>query len=231
MPVSCDISSPHSVPDQDTTAALSKSLHQLAQPLTVLQGILELASIEARSTNEFHRYLHRASEQLHEVISCYGQTRELLHVSGPIPEANYCSLRAVLQELVRGLRGILQSSGLELLLHPPAVVDREGVLGDFVGVSRTRVHLALSLLFSRLLFSMTKGDKMEILLETCASQVRIRIAASSPTPLDAAPLRDSLAQQALENIGAVLEPGQTESQLLVSLPRAVPADHVRVQHA
>jgi nitrate/nitrite-specific signal transduction histidine kinase len=57
---------------------ISKRLHSTAQPLTVLQGVLELALLNAHTVEEYRECCRQAIEELRRVTGCFDQVRELL---------------------------------------------------------------------------------------------------------------------------------------------------------
>jgi signal transduction histidine kinase len=59
--------------------AVSQGLHQVAQPLTVLQGVLELALIEPSTLEGYRRSLARAMEQWKRAADSIDALRQLLY--------------------------------------------------------------------------------------------------------------------------------------------------------
>ena len=60
--------------------AVAQGLHQMAQPMTVLQGVLELGLIEPCSAEEYQRTLQRAMDQWQRVAASIDAIRQLVHV-------------------------------------------------------------------------------------------------------------------------------------------------------
>ncbi|HLW87035.1 MAG TPA: hypothetical protein VKR57_01005 [Terriglobales bacterium] len=60
--------------------AISQELHQAAQPLTVLQGLLELALLTPSTTEEYRNVIQQAMEQAQKLSGCFDHFRELLHL-------------------------------------------------------------------------------------------------------------------------------------------------------
>lgn len=54
-----------------------QALHQTAQPLTVLQGVLELALIKAETIQEYRQSIETALLQTGRIIDCLNQIRVL----------------------------------------------------------------------------------------------------------------------------------------------------------
>lgn len=73
---------------------LSRQLHQTTQPLSVLQGILELALIQAKTADDYKRSVGQALDELERVCECFEDLRRLIHTFrsvdtvDPKPEVN-----------------------------------------------------------------------------------------------------------------------------------------------
>jgi signal transduction histidine kinase len=61
-------------------AAISQGLHKAAQPLTVLQGMLEQALIEAHTPEEYRAIIVRLMGEARRVTHCFEHLRELAQV-------------------------------------------------------------------------------------------------------------------------------------------------------
>ena len=79
--------------DQRIVSALYHDLHEAAQPLTVLQGCLELALTGAHSPDDYKRAIRRALEESRRVSACFERIRSFVRTSqsqaqtAPSPEA------------------------------------------------------------------------------------------------------------------------------------------------
>jgi signal transduction histidine kinase len=58
-------------------------LHQTAQPLTVLQGLLELALLSSATAEEYRGVIQRAVEESRRVSSGFDRIRKLVANSSP----------------------------------------------------------------------------------------------------------------------------------------------------
>jgi len=67
--------------------AVSHGLHQVAQPLTVLQGVLELALIEPNTLEGYRRSLTRAMAQWQRAADSIDAVRQLLYAPPRIRSA------------------------------------------------------------------------------------------------------------------------------------------------
>jgi hypothetical protein len=63
--------------EQAIPDALSRSLHQATQPLTVLQGTLELALLSASTVQEYKQAVERSLEELQRVTDSFEHLRTL----------------------------------------------------------------------------------------------------------------------------------------------------------
>ena len=69
--------------DHESFSELSKSLHQTAQPLTALQGWIELAATTPHTEDEYKSLMTHAMQELQRVFACFDRVREIsrsLHV-------------------------------------------------------------------------------------------------------------------------------------------------------
>jgi len=73
--------------DQQKVAELALALHQAAQPLTVLQGCLELALTGPHTVDDYQRSIMRALNEAQRVSSCFERVRELVQMSRSVSDA------------------------------------------------------------------------------------------------------------------------------------------------
>jgi signal transduction histidine kinase len=64
-------------PRNNMTAAMSEVLHQTAQPLTVLLGILELALLQAETITDYRESVERSLFEVTRLIDCLNQARKI----------------------------------------------------------------------------------------------------------------------------------------------------------
>src|SRR5271154_2876952 len=69
--------------DAVASSVISHELHQTAQPLTVLQGLLELALLAPATAEEYRCVIERAVEESRRVSSSFDQMRRLVADSSP----------------------------------------------------------------------------------------------------------------------------------------------------
>lgn len=59
---------------------LLRQLHRTTQPLSVLQGSLELSLVEARTTVEYRDSIQLALEELYRVADCFESLRKMITI-------------------------------------------------------------------------------------------------------------------------------------------------------
>jgi hypothetical protein len=64
--------------DQDTEGGLSRTLHQATQPLTVIQGTLELALLTASTLEQYKYAVGQSLEELQRLTDCFERLRTLI---------------------------------------------------------------------------------------------------------------------------------------------------------
>ncbi len=69
--------------NREIASAVSQELHQTAQPLTVLQGLLELSLLKSGTIEEYRKSLERAINELQRVVAGFDHVRELIHSTPP----------------------------------------------------------------------------------------------------------------------------------------------------
>ena len=69
--------------DPENSAELSRGLHQLAQPLTVLQGCLELILMGTHTVDEYKRSIQQALDESRRVSAGFDHIRQLVRNSRP----------------------------------------------------------------------------------------------------------------------------------------------------
>lgn len=63
---------------QEVSRSLSCQLHQMTQPLAVLQGVLELALVNSRTADEYRRAVQLALAELERATTCFEDLRALI---------------------------------------------------------------------------------------------------------------------------------------------------------
>ncbi|HWF90895.1 MAG TPA: hypothetical protein VN684_01365 [Terriglobales bacterium] len=65
------------IPRSSMTAAMSEVLHQTAQPLTVLLGILELALLQAETITDYRESVERSLSEVARLVDCLNQAKRI----------------------------------------------------------------------------------------------------------------------------------------------------------
>jgi len=73
----CEFSQRVDAIDQGIAVAISRELHKTAQPLTALQGLLELSLQREQTVQQYRGSVEKAIQQLQRVTDCFGQIRRL----------------------------------------------------------------------------------------------------------------------------------------------------------
>jgi hypothetical protein len=57
--------------DREAARALARQLHDAAQPLSVLQGVLELALADSHTIDEYKQAIQRALKESSRLLACF----------------------------------------------------------------------------------------------------------------------------------------------------------------
>lgn len=87
--------------DQEILGTLSRALHQTTQPLTVLQGTLELALLKATTVDEYKDVIERSLEELRRVTDCFGHLRTLIQSHQPARDMTTFPVSSMVGEVAR----------------------------------------------------------------------------------------------------------------------------------
>ena len=69
--------------NHETFGAVAHALHQTTQPLTVLQGVLELALLTATTVDEYKHALERSLRETRRVTDCFEHLRAVAQLHQP----------------------------------------------------------------------------------------------------------------------------------------------------
>jgi hypothetical protein len=211
--------------DQETIAELSRGLHQAAQPLTALQGWLELALIGSHTEDEYKASIRQAMEESHRVLACFDRVRELARLPQLTPTVPGFAASAVVRTVLEKFAGDFEAVGVEVVLDPlPDGTD----VDDLIRGSESRVSTALSLILSSSFPFLVSGDRLELSVNSQPERVEICVlarkhnlsgaAASEELIWRIAPLE--LAQTLLASTGGTVTLDPSAFSVLISLSRA-----------
>lgn len=75
--------------EQEIVDTIARGLHKTAQPLTVLQGMLELALLNAGTVDEYKQTIEQALEELQRVVDCFEHLRTLTQLHQPASQIKW----------------------------------------------------------------------------------------------------------------------------------------------
>ena len=163
---------PTMFPDQERFAEISRGLHQAAQPLTALQGWIELALNGTHTEHEYKSLMKHAREESQRVLGCFDRVRE----SARLPQLASCGLGFAASSMVRVVLQRFESSfnaaGVAVVFQPLRGSD---AANDLVRASENQASTALSLVISSLFPFIKRGDKIELSMNPEQATVSIGV--------------------------------------------------------
>ena len=188
--------------------ATSRGLHDTAQPLTVLQGLLEFTLMQAQTVQEYRESVTTALAEMSRLTACFENVRQLVRLQQPA--ADICDFS--LTEAARNVAGQFRSAGreVEIIVEPDSQYS--------VRASPSRFGQALSLLISSVALRMR--DRLQISIEELHSDqasVRIRTAQID----DSISLNLEMARLVAASAGGELRSSEAPVSLLLVFPKAI----------
>jgi signal transduction histidine kinase len=162
--------------DPEAIGAISRGLHRTAQPLTVLQGTLELALLKPHTREEYQSIITRAMEQSQRVSDYFAHVRELVHLQESVPEVGRFSLVDVVTSVAATFAASLAADGIELQMQ----LEPEGDRACFVMGSETRIANALEIILSNLPHLAGKNTKIDLSIDIESNNVQVQLKRSGP---------------------------------------------------
>jgi len=160
--------------DQENIAELSRGLHQAAQPLTALQGWLELALVGSHTEDEYKASIRQAMEESRRVLACFNRVREMARRPLPPSTSPGFQASALVRAVLERFGSDFDAAGVEIVFHP-LPEGPEG--GDLVRGSESRVSTALSLILSSSFPFLESGDQLEVSIQSHPETVDICVLA------------------------------------------------------
>jgi len=213
--------------DQEISSTISHGLHQATQPLTVLQGTLELALLTANTVEDYKQAVERSLDELRRVTDCFDHLRTVAQLHQRVSDVTTFSVLALVREVLMTLKGRSSAAGVDFVLQ--SKLGQSKLPGDDrVTISRSRILTALKMSVLELVPLMPSRSKAVVLIEGDATEVLIRVdgatgqavIASSDSPVITQ--RHELAQAMAASAGAVLTFTPTLRGIVIRLPK-VPA--------
>ena len=138
----------------EIVAELAKSLHDIAQPLTVLQGGLELALFEMPARDSCRQEIESALEQAALVVAALERLRQLVRLLRPASDV-------VLFDVLGTLKSVLEAhaQGFSEQLSEIILDDRCDA-GAYVETSPSRLQQVLDLVVSEIPSMLSSGGRV-----------------------------------------------------------------------
>lgn len=199
-------------------AAISRELHHAAQPLTVLQGTVEIALLKGQSEEAYRSVLQRVMEHSQKLSNCFNRVQQLAHFQAPAMDISDFSATAMVRGVLENVRGQFIGIGAALDFHPIPGADESGQ--DVVRSSEKRGAAALEVILSDLATTVQQQGKVELSMDIEPQTIVVRIespVAAQRTDLSAGLL---LAEAIITSAHGTLTWKQQASSILIGLPKA-----------
>jgi hypothetical protein len=206
---------------------ISHGLHQTTQPLTVLQGTLELALLNVGTVDEYKKAIERSLEELRRVTDCFEHLRTVAHLHQQVSDVTTFAVSTTVKTVLTSLKDRSIAAGIELVFQS-RIGDQQDLGEDRVRLSPSRVSSAFKMALSELLLLLESGSKVVVLIEVGALDVLIRVSAACRVQPGAQvadtfpPLmspRQKLAQAMAASAGGELRLGPSLKGMLIRLPK------------
>jgi signal transduction histidine kinase len=191
--------------EQTIAGAMSRELHKTAQPLTILQGLIELMiarTSSGDSCGKFHKhggeealrmagcdecrlFLERAGEEVPRLASSFESVRNLAALQRPAQDVAVFPLAPLVTDVVQDLGRDFELAGITVTVD--RFDDRPGDSQDasrnglLVNASSSRVSTAVRLVLSMLVDCLRAGDQVWISIETDGGNAAIKFQLSRPS--------------------------------------------------
>lgn len=189
--------------------AASRGLHDAAQPLTVLQGLLELTLLRARTVEEYRESLTAALGEMARVTACFENVRQLVRLQEPAPDVSNFSV----WQAVHAAADQLRTVGKTVAIDPDDANNQA-----LIHASQGRTRQALSLLMSAA--TLSGEGEIQVSIEPRAQTVAVRVKATGSRELLGSGLE--MARRVAASAGGDVRLGETPISIMLILPRAVP---------
>lgn len=231
--------------DQTIAGAISRELHKTAQPLTNLQGLIEImvARVSGEECRKFlgtasedtlagceecRSFLKRAGEELPRLVDCFNDIRKLAGLQRPPRDITKFMLSALVTDVLETLQNDLDIGGISVIHADPNANGNDAL----VSASHGRVFSAVHLVLMALADCLDAGDQIKIAIETEGANAIIRLRPTkrtqSGTPAERECWLSTLASQVefarlmFTSVGGDLHLNQAPDIIVMSLPAAAP---------
>jgi len=176
--------------DQEISSSISLGLHQTTQPLTILQGTLELALLNASTVDEYKYAIERSLEELQRVTDCFEHLRTITQLHQRVSDVTTFAVSPMVKAVLTSLKGRSLTAGVEFIVQPK-IDDSRKSGGERVRLSPSRVSSALRMATLDLLPLLERGSKVAVVIEAGTQDVLIRVNASGKVQ-QCAPITDTV---------------------------------------
>jgi hypothetical protein len=120
---------------QDNANARLRGLHQAAQPLTVLQGTLELALMRAKTVEQYRHSVEQSLEQLQRLTDCFEHLRTLIQLHPSAADVAPLMASSLVKPVPLAAMQRARSAGVPDAQPGPATSGEERVRARVAGTS------------------------------------------------------------------------------------------------
>lgn len=207
---------PENASESAVTKAIRRELHQMAQPLTVLQGALDLALTQSEGSDvATHHTLELARREIFRISSGLEHVRRLVRLQQTPSDLTRVSVSRVLCSALERMERQFNAAGIQVAVNQPRDIE-EGVLA-----SESRMREAFTLLLSSGLKFLPQGGRITVDLSVAGDGVSVRIqfvgAGQSRGALSDVSHNLELAAAMLRSTGAEVSLGEVPFSVLVRL--------------
>ncbi len=172
---------PKNSPSQENfLQTLSSSLHQMAQPLSIIQASLELALLRKTSEETFHEVAENVLAQLGRTVETLRFTSQLARFQQPAADVTNILLSDVLHDVVEDLSRTLSTAQIKLAL------DHSGRERE-IQFSKARLRQLFFYILQAVQHLSQPGDIIHIGLQAHAGNIKLRIFQSPEHTVQTAP--------------------------------------------
>lgn len=213
--------------EQERFREISHGLHQAAQPLTALQGWIELALIGTHSEHEYKSLVAHAREEALRVLGCFDRVRELARLHQLPSCGPGFAASAMVRVVLEQFESSFKAAGATVVFHP---LPGSEAASDLVRVAENQASVAFSLVISSLFPFIERGDKLELSMNAEGATVSIgvlvpvRTGANGKSRLELnwdSPLLD-MARSLLLSAGGKITLGEGGRSVQITLPKTPP---------
>ena len=210
--------------DQEKFAEISRGLHQAAQPLTALQGWIELALNGTHSEHEYKSLMKHAGEEWRRVFSCFDRVRESARLQQLRSWGSGFAASSMVQVVLEKFESSFNAAGVTVAFHRLRASD---AANDLVRVSENQASTALSLIIASLFPFVKRGDTIELAIKPEEATVSIGVRVSKRTGANGRskhglnwdiPLLD-MARSLLLSAGGKITLGEQGLSVQITLPK------------